>query len=134
LLEAGIAEDLALEWEVRGYPDIDLAALADVLQREPRPTAIFAGNDQLALAVQRAAQLLKIQIPQELALVGFDDLDISAHRDVPLTTIAQPALEMGKTAAEMIICRIEQSLPCVVQRILPTRLVVRQSCGAMSNT
>ena len=134
LLEAGIAEDPALEWDVRGYPDIDLAALADALQREPRPTAIFAGNYQLALAVQRVAQLLKIQIPQELALVGFDDLDISAHRDVPLTTIAQPALEMGKTAAEMIICRIEQSLPCVVQRILPTRLVVRQSCGAMSNT
>ena len=129
LLEAGIEVDVNLEWEVQGYPDVDISSLAEHLRAQPRPTAVFAGNDQLAMAVQRAAQSLKIQIPQELALVGFDDLDVSVQREMGLTTIAQPAFELGKTAAEMVIGRIEQTNSCMIQHVLPTRLVIRQSSG-----
>jgi GntR family transcriptional regulator of arabinose operon len=129
LLEAGVDVDANLEWEVRGYPDVDISSLKDRLSMQPRPTAIFAGNDQVAMAVQRAAQSLKIQIPEELALVGFDDLDVSVQREVGLTTVAQPAYELGKIATEMVICRIEQVNPCLIQHVLPTRLVIRQSSG-----
>jgi len=129
LQEAGLDLDSRLEWEVEGYPDIDIAALAAYLARVPRPTAIFAANDQLALAAQRAARSLKMSIPDDLALVGFDNLEISAQLDVPLTTIVQPAFEMGKTAGEMVICKIKGQSNCVEQRILPTQLVVRRSCG-----
>jgi len=129
LKEAGLDLDSRLEWEVEGYPDIDIAALTAYLTRVPRPTAVFAANDQLALAAQRAARSLKMSIPDDLALVGFDNLEISAQLDVPLTTIVQPAFEMGKTAGEMVIGKIKGQSNCVEQRILPTQLVVRQSCG-----
>jgi len=130
LEEAGLPVDPTLECEVEGYPSIDLDALADFLSREPRPTAVFAANDQLALAVRRAAHTLGLTVPQDLALVGFDDLDIAAHLDVPLTTIAQPIFEMGKTAAEVVIRKIQGQSPGIERHILPTRLIVRHSCGA----
>jgi GntR family transcriptional regulator of arabinose operon len=131
LLETGLQLDPALEWEVEGYPDIDLAALAGYLQRDPRPTALFASNDQLALATQRVARNLKIAIPSGLALVGFDNLDISAQLDVPLTTIAQSTFEIGQTAGEQVISRIMGQSNGGEHQILPVKLIVRQSCGAV---
>jgi GntR family transcriptional regulator of arabinose operon len=129
--EAGISPDPALEWEVIGYPEIDQGALEKRLSEAWRPTAIFTANDQLALAVLRAARSLDISIPEEIALVGFDNLDISAHVNIPLTTVAQPAFEIGKTAAELVMDRIAQKIPPDPQaRILPVKLMIRMSCGA----
>ncbi len=130
LLEAGLALDPAQEWEVEGYPAIDISALTCLLQQSPRPTALFAANDQLALAVQRAARALKLSIPADLALVGFDNLDIAAQLDVPLTTIAQPAFDIGKAAGVQVISKISGHSHGVEHTILPVKLVVRQSCGA----
>ena len=139
LNEAGLGLDPALEWSVRGYPDIDSAALAGYLQRPGLPTAIFAANDQLALAVVRTARALTIGIPRDLSLIGFDDLEISAQLDLPLTTIAQPAFELGKKAGELVIQKIKSQAKhaagasSVEQHILPTRLVIRQTCGVPRN-
>jgi DNA-binding LacI/PurR family transcriptional regulator len=133
LLEAGLPLDPAQEWEVEGYPDIDIPALIGLLQQPTRPTAIFAANDQLALAVQRAARTLNLSIPADLALAGFDNLDIAAQLDVPLTTIAQPAFEIGKAAGEQVIDKITGQSRGVEHTILPVKLVVRQSCGAASS-
>ena len=130
LLEAGLALDPALEWEVEGYPDIDIPALTGLLQKSPRPSALFAANDQLALAVQRTARVLKLSIPADLALVGFDNLDIAAQLDVPLTTIAQSAFDIGKAAGVQVISKISGQSYGVEHTILPVKLVVRQSCGA----
>ena len=130
LLEAGLALDPGLEWEVEGYPDIDIAALTGLLQQPLRPTAVFAGNDQLALAVQRTARVLKLSIPADLALVGFDNLDIAAQLDVPLTTISQQAFDIGKAAGVQVIDKISGRSHGVVHTILPVKLVVRNSCGA----
>jgi DNA-binding LacI/PurR family transcriptional regulator len=131
LLEAGLPLDPDLEWEVEGYPDIDLAALAGCLQREPHPTALFASNDQLALATQRVARLLKIGIPSDLALVGFDNLDVAAQLDVPLTTIAQSPFEIGRAAGKQVISRMMGQINGGAHHILPVKLIVRQSCGAI---
>ncbi len=130
LLEAGLAFDPCLEWEVEGYPDIDIHALTCLLQQSPRPTAVFAANDQLALAVQRTARALKLSIPDDLALVGFDNLDISSQLDVPLTTIAQPAVEIGKAAGAHVIGKISGHPHGADHTILPVKLVIRQSCGS----
>ncbi len=130
LLEAGLSLDPALEWEVEGYPDIDIPALTVLLQQPPRPTAVFAANDQLALAVQRTARALKLSIPIDLALVGFDNLDISAQLDVPLTTISQQAFDIGKTAGVQVIDKISGRSHGKVHTILPVKLVVRKSCGS----
>jgi DNA-binding LacI/PurR family transcriptional regulator len=80
--------------------------------------------------VQRAARALKLSIPADLALVGFDNLDIAAQLDVPLTTIAQPTFDIGKAAGEQVIGKIAGQSREVEQTILPVKLVVRQSCGA----
>jgi len=136
LQEAGIALEQELEWEVRGYPEIDLAALEDKLAQPGRPTAIFAANDQLALAVQHAARSHKLSIPDDLALVGFDNLEIAAHVDIPITTVAQPAFEMGRMAGELLLSKIRPAVLSaevahIQRRILPVQLVVRRSCGAI---
>jgi DNA-binding LacI/PurR family transcriptional regulator len=130
LLEAGIKPDPNLEWEVKGYPEIDQVAIKELLLKPDRPTAIFAANDQLAISVQRVARSLQISVPEDLALVGFDDLDISAQLDIPLTTIAQKPFEIGAIAGDLILWQIRNNTTCVQRRILPVELIVRDSCGA----
>ena len=110
LIEAGIDPEPDLEWEVVGYPEIDKSALSARLMQIEQPTAIFAANVQLALAVQQAARSVGLSIPGDLALVGFDNLDISSHLDIPLTTIAQPAFDIGSTAGELILCKIKEGI------------------------
>ena len=135
LQEVGVDWEEGLEWEVKGYPEIDLEALEEQLTAPGRPTAIFAANDQLALAVQRVARSIKLSIPEDLALVGFDNLEISAHVDIPITTVAQPTFEMGKLAAEILLDKVKSAAQerafCPSQRrVLPVQMIVRQSCGA----
>jgi DNA-binding LacI/PurR family transcriptional regulator len=127
--EAGIEPDPNLEMEVIGYPEVDHEAIKDFLIQPSRPTAIFTANDQLALAVQRVARSLEIRIPDELALVGFDNLEISAHLDTPLTTIAQDPIGMGSVAGELILCLINKKVDCTQRRIIPVQLIIRSSCG-----
>jgi DNA-binding LacI/PurR family transcriptional regulator len=131
LVEADLPLDPDLEWEVTGYPNIDLPSIETLLLRPDPPTAIFAANDQLALSVEQAARDLGIAIPQDLALVGFDDLDISAHVDIPLTTLAQPAVEIGRAAWKVLFNKITRSQAGIERLVLPVRLIVRRSCGAM---
>jgi DNA-binding LacI/PurR family transcriptional regulator len=131
LAEAGLQPDPELEWEVEGYPEVDQAALQRRLSQANRPTGIFAANDQLAIAVQRAAAALQLAIPRELALVGFDNLDLSAHLDIRLTTVAQPAFEMGQAVWELLCLRFRSGSGYSQKRLLPVQLIVRQSCGAL---
>lgn len=131
LLEAGIKPDSTYEWEVIGYPEVDQAALIQRLSQPQRPTAIFAANDQLALSVLSVSRSLNISIPEQLAVVGFDNLDISSHLDIPLTTVAQPAFDIGCTAGELLLGRIDKETTWIQRRIMPVQLIVRQSCGAI---
>jgi DNA-binding LacI/PurR family transcriptional regulator len=138
LQEAGAAWEEGLEWEVKGYPEVDLAALEEKINTPGRPTAIFAANDQLALAVQRVARSIKLLIPEEIALVGFDNLEISAHVDIPITTVAQPTFEMGRAAGELLVEKIRSTAQTrdsafIQKRILPIQLIVRRSCGAIKS-
>lgn len=130
LSEARIEIEPELEWEVEGYPQVDQKTLENRLVQSDRPTAIFAANDQLAIAVMQAARAARIAIPEELALVGFDNLDISAHLDVPLTTVAQPAFDIGRTAWHLLNRKLISGDICTEKHILPVQLIVRQSSGA----
>jgi DNA-binding LacI/PurR family transcriptional regulator len=99
------------------------------LSSPDRSSAIFAVHDGEALDLLRAAHRCKLRVPEDLALVGFDDLSYAAHLDPPLTTVAQPRMELGLRAGNLLINRIEghQGPPQHVE--LPTTLVVRVSCG-----
>ena len=106
------------------------AAALQLLDRPERPTAVFTANNFMTHGVLQAATELELSIPQELALVGFDDLDWTTLVKPPLTVVSQPVSELGRVAAERLLARIggDDSPPQQVR--LPTRLIVRGSCGA----
>ena len=134
LMEAGLPYDPALVCTVEGYPVVSLDPICNYLILYPEITAIFTANDQIALGVYRAARQIGKRIPQDLALVGFDDLDFTDHLDVPLTTVAQQTLEIGRTAVQLLTRRIRQQVDDWQQIVLPTHLVIRRSCGAHLKT
>lgn len=104
-------------------------AYTELLARPDRPTAIFAANDSEAIQIIATARQLGIRIPDDLALVGFDNLRLTEHTTPPLTTVAQPARDIGARAADLLISRIEGQ-PGVARGVeLPTHLVIRESCG-----
>jgi GntR family transcriptional regulator, arabinose operon transcriptional repressor len=90
-------------------------------------TAVFALHDHLALEVIEAARMLGRQVPDDLAVVGFDDDPLAGALPVPLTTVAQPRERIGRVAAGLVVDRIEGSRSEVARTVLPVRLVVRRS-------
>ena len=94
------------------------------------PTAIFSGNDQQAFGVYEAARQRSLRIPQDLSVVGLDDLPVARWVSPPLTTVRQPLAEMGRAAAQMLGELIE-GLPLRPSRVeLATELIVRESTAA----
>jgi LacI family transcriptional regulator, xylobiose transport system transcriptional regulator len=98
-----------------------------LLRMPDRPTAIFAGNDLQALGVYQAARESRLHIPEDLSVVGFDDLPVARWVGPPLTTVRQPLIEMAETAAELVL-DLARGVPPAQPRIeLATELVVRES-------
>lgn len=107
----------------------DIENIVRLLRRSPRPTAIVAMNDLMAVQALRAAHLLDLRVPADLSIVGFDDMEIARHAEVPLTTVSQNTFMLGQRAAQMLIERIEGDTSGPRLEVLPTRLVVRASTG-----
>jgi LacI family xylobiose transport system transcriptional regulator len=92
------------------------------------PTAIFAGNDIEAMGVYEAARLHQLRIPDDLSVVGFDDLEMSAWVSPPLTTVAQPLARMAAMATRMVLDPAADEASRRVE--LATSLVIRSSTAA----
>ena len=127
LERAGVAADP----DLIKYGDFEheggFARAAELLDLPDRPTAIFAGSDQQAFGVYEAARQRGLRIPDDLSVVGFDDLPVSRWASPPLTTVRQPLTEMGSTAAQMIGDLIN-GVPLRTSRVeLSTELHVRES-------
>jgi len=106
------------------------ASCVRYLQRSDRPDAVFAANDFVAIGLLSAAASLGVGVPDELAIVGFDNLSITAQIHPPLTTINQPRVDVGVRAAQLLIDRIEGKSGPPESVVLATNLVIRDSCGA----
>jgi LacI family transcriptional regulator len=103
----------------------------ELLDLAERPTAIFAGSDLQALGVYEAARQRGLRIPQDLSVVGFDDLPEARWVAPPLTTVRQPLADMGRVAARMLGDLIE-GIPLASQRVeLSTELIVRESTARL---
>ncbi|MFH2068461.1 MAG: GntR family transcriptional regulator [Candidatus Omnitrophota bacterium] len=98
-----------------------------LLSRKERLTAVFAGNDYIALGCYKAIKEAGLRVPDDIALVGFDDLKFSAHLEVPLTTVHQPKDEIGTKACETLIGKIRRGTKKMKHIVLPAELVVRES-------
>jgi LacI family transcriptional regulator len=86
-------------------------ALRQLLARPTPPTAVICGNDVIAFGALFEARTLGIQVPQDLSIVGFDDLDLAGQVDPPLTTMHVPSVRMGKGAADYLLARLAGEKP-----------------------
>ncbi len=102
-------------------------AMARLIQLPSPPTAVLCGNDILAIGAIVCAKEKGMQVPRDLSVVGFDDMEISAYYDPPLTTMAVPAYEMGELAAKILIEHIRGEINSPQQFILETKLMIRGS-------
>ena len=112
-------------------PDETRRALEDKLGEPNPPTAVFTSNTLATRYVLAALMAMGVNIPQDLALVGFDDFDLADVTAPPLSVVRQPAQEMGRVAVSLLFERIQcGELPQTGNRIvLPVEIVLRRSCG-----
>ncbi|HLH83782.1 MAG TPA: LacI family DNA-binding transcriptional regulator [Trebonia sp.] len=130
LERAGVAFDPALVRYGDFHHEGGFARAVELLELPDPPTAIFAGSDQQAFGVYEAARQRGLRIPEDLSVVGFDDLPVARWASPPLTTVRQPLAEMGSAAAQMLGELIE-GLPLRSNRVeLSTELIVRESTAA----
>ena len=96
----------------------------------PRPSAVFVANNLMTLGALRALHEMQVRIPGDMALAGFDDMPWATSLNPPLTAVAQPDIEIGRSAAELLLARIADPERAVRHVVLAANLVVRASCGA----
>jgi LacI family transcriptional regulator len=132
LAEAGIPFDATLVRDGGYQAALTAETTRELLTRPDRPTAIFAANDMSALGVLKVAHELGLRVPEDLSVIGFDDIPEAASSIPPLTTMAQPLHDLGAQALEMLIDLLDgHDVPSHVQ--LPAELVVRASTGRVAD-
>lgn len=114
--------------EAEGY-----AAAAFVLDGPEPPMALVCANDEIALGAYAAAQERNLQIPDDLAVTGWDDIPMARYLLPGLTTVHQPMRNLGANAARALLERIRGERRAPIHLVLPTRLVLRASCGCGTN-
>ncbi len=104
-------------------------AANQIFDRPPWPEAIVCGNDELAFGALSAAAAREIRVPHDLAITGWDDIPFARIATPPLTTVHQPARDLGAETARMLLNRINGLPDPPEELVLPTRLEIRASCG-----
>jgi LacI family transcriptional regulator len=128
LEDAGIVFEPELV-RIGGYqPETARQGARELLLHTPRPTAIFAANDVSAIETIAVARSLGLTVPDDLSVVGFDNVPESALCEPPLTTVEQAIQQMGFEAVQLLLALIEDPNAEPAQVVLPTRLVERSSC------
>ncbi len=114
------------DWSFQGGYD----AVRDLLATSPEITAIFCHTDWMAAGAYRALRELKLRIPDDVSVVGYDDLPICQFIDPPLASVRQPSQGLGQLLAHLVITAIERAAPFRQEMLVPAELVVRGSVCA----
>jgi LacI family transcriptional regulator len=127
LEEAGLLfdENLVIRGDYHAQSGMEITH--SILKMNPRPTAIFALNDLMALGALRAAAEAGYSVPKDLAVIGYDDLEIARFTNPPLTTIAQPKKEVGVQAINLLVDRISRKSGPPSRLLLAPELIIRRS-------
>ncbi|MEM9529753.1 MAG: LacI family DNA-binding transcriptional regulator [Pseudomonadota bacterium] len=134
MAQAGL--EVASGWMVNGDLSIDgaISATRRLLALTPRPTAVFCTTDEMAIGCLHAARSAGLSIPQDLSLMGFDDTRYARVMSPPLTTVSQPAQEIGEQVMATLCAEIERGRPAAASEdaenrsvIVPHQLVLRES-------
>lgn len=132
---AGIPVDERLNVSGGARADEARAAAEALLDLDPPPTAFFVANNMMTIGVMRAVRARGLRVPQDVAVVGFDDFEWADVFEPRLTTVAQPTYDLGRVAAEMLLEKIDGSRDGHPEhRVLACHLVIRDSCGASLTT
>jgi LacI family transcriptional regulator len=126
--EAGLPPPTVLEGGGEQF-GFGYEAAQTLLQRTPRPSALVALTDVLAVGALHAAAELGLRVPEALSVTGFDDIPLARHVLPALTTVAQPLFKMGEAAAQMLLRRIAAPTTPPERVVLPTALVRRRSAA-----
>jgi DNA-binding LacI/PurR family transcriptional regulator len=128
LAEAHVdASSVLLSEPEHNVPSEGERAAAWLLGQSPRPTALLCQSDQLAIGALVAASRLGLDVPGDVSITGFDDIDAATETSPPLTTVRQPLRERGRLAGELALALVDGGRPRRVR--MPTELVVRRSTG-----
>jgi LacI family transcriptional regulator len=106
------------------------SAALGLLQMKPRPTAIFAQNDMMAMGVLLAIRELGLECPRDISLFGFDGLDVTELIDPPLSTVLQPGYQLGSMGVQILLERVNDPDKQYRHHVLPTELRLRASVAA----
>lgn len=106
-------------------------AMKELLRRYPRPTAVFAASDLLALGACQAAREAGLAVGQDISILGFDDIELAKESRPALSTVRVLRKEMGENAARLLFERINGTRAYPLRVVVPTQLVVRESTGAL---
>jgi len=127
LAEAGIPFDRALVREGNFTAESGYEPMYALLDLEDRPTAVFIGSDEVALGALDAARQRGITAPDDLSVIGFDNLPVGRYLQPPLTTVHLPAFDLGREAGNMILALVRSEHLPRLKVSLPTRLILRGS-------
>lgn len=121
--------------DVPGYSteEIGYESIKRLLSLPNRPTAIFARNDFTAIGAMTAIKEMGLRIPEDIAIVGFDDIPLAIHTSPSLTTVRQPMYLQGQIAAEMLLERIQDNSRPRREKVLNCELIVRESTASAAN-
>jgi LacI family transcriptional regulator len=128
LRKAGLESDPSLVFEGDFRYQSGYAAVPRLL--EGRPSAIFCHNDMMAYGAYKALKDRRLRVPEDISLMGFDDIFFSRYLDVPLSTVAQPVYEMGRQTADQLLSEIRGKQQQKRQMLFKPRLVIRESTAA----
>jgi DNA-binding LacI/PurR family transcriptional regulator len=124
--EAGLDPELVefADWSGDG----GYAAMRKLLHHQP--TAVFVASDTMAIGALRAISDSGLSVPDDVAVVGFDDLPASERSDPPLTTLRQPIPQVGETLIKILLDQIDTETPEPVRKLMPTELIIRESSSS----
>ncbi len=127
-------DEIGSHYILKAYDKPNLPLIEEIqrLLIQHQPTAIFAVHDHLAVMAALAMRQLGLRIPQDISVAGFDDADLSVYMSVPLTTVAQDTLEIGRRAAQLLINQIENPGQIGQNQFVPTQLRVRASTAVFT--
>jgi DNA-binding LacI/PurR family transcriptional regulator len=135
MAEAGLGDTAELEYYGEFSRGSGYCMTQEVLATTPRPTALFATNNFIAIGAVRALREARLRAPEDISMAVFDDLPASLVLEPFFTTATQPAYEMGQKAVELLLTRLTGEGPAEPQEIvLPTEVIVRKSSGPVKGT
>lgn len=130
LRQHGLTYDGRIYMDGKNHVEIGRAGMSLLLSRDPHPSAVCTFNDLIALGALQVVKEHGLKVPEDVALVGFDDIQAAAFVEPALTTVHQPLYEMGVTATGLLV-RLLNGEQLTQRKVrLPVRLVIRRSCGA----